>query len=648
MTTKRSPSPIDNAAKKLKPSSASQPADFNPHLFDPAQTATLAKEYQSAGPYKHSVVESLFSDDLLKQVLTEVNSKDDGGEGGLGGLVGWGMKETDIYKINQSFDLSSLSPEHLPQERLDKLPALCQLKEALYSSKFRNWVREVTGCGPLSQKKVDGSTTRYTKGCHLLLHDDVISTRRISWILYLPSSAWPTSYGGALELYPALPTPDVPFSPENPPKTWREETGSDVFPTKVIPPKWGQFVFFEVQPGKSYHSVEEVVAPEGVVRQSISGWFHKPIEGEEGYEGPEQEGLASSLQQITQSPLSSVLTPYPEDSEVPLPGTPLTPDEITFLKPYFHPQYLQRSTLSLLSQQFGEQSFLLLEKFLHPTLAKELEGLIAARDKADGLDLASRQGGLVPSMAVGEGVEGWHVVGPSTRQRFLSLDEPEGATSFDPTGSPSSSPSPLLSTLLTTVLPSQAFRTWLALITGFVPVARRLEARRFRPGLDYTLARGEDEEVRLDFRLGLTPGEKWEDKEGGEEWGGWEAYLAPPDDDDDPAVYQSSKAQAAQHSHADGEECSHDHSKDGETNGDAAEDEEDDDEDDGPLLTSQPSFNSVMIVMRDAKVMKFTKYLSAAAPGCRWDIGGEWEIGAVEAESDDEDGEGEEASSQDA
>ena len=111
--------------------------------------------------------------------------------------------------------------------------------------------------------------------CHLLLHDDVISTRRISWILYLPSEAWTANWGGALELYPSLQphgVPSVAPSPEGTIPSWREEIGSDVFPGKVIHPKWGQFVFFEVQPGMSYHSVEEVVMGEGKERLSISGW----------------------------------------------------------------------------------------------------------------------------------------------------------------------------------------------------------------------------------------------------------------------------------------------------------------------------------------------------------------------------------------
>ena len=41
-------------------------------------------------------------------------------------------------------------------------------------------------------------------GCHLLCHDDVIGTRRVSYIIYLtdPDDEWRDEDGGALELYP--------------------------------------------------------------------------------------------------------------------------------------------------------------------------------------------------------------------------------------------------------------------------------------------------------------------------------------------------------------------------------------------------------------------------------------------------------------
>lgn len=203
-----------------------------------------------------------------------------------------------------------------------------------------------------------------------------------------------------------------------------------------------------------------------------------------------------------------------------MPGTTLSASEVTFLKRFLHPQYLQPSTLSLLSTQFGENSFLMLDKFLHPSLAGPLEVLLAEQDKKDGLEREAR-GGLIPQQIAGSSMEGWEIVGPSTRQRFLSLTSPSSSTTSTPP-----SATQMISSILHELLPSTAFRSWLAMLTSLLPLAHKLEARRFRPGLDYTLARGEEEDSRLDVRLGLTPGEKWEDIEGGEQFGGWEASLS--------------------------------------------------------------------------------------------------------------------------
>lgn len=65
------------------------------------------------------------------------------------------------------------------------------------------------------------------------------------------------------------------------------------------------------------------------------------------------------------------------------------------------------------------------------------------------------------------------------------------------------------------------------------------------------------------------------------------------------------------------------------------EDEEEDEEDDGTLLTVQPGFNRLLLVLRDEKVMRFVKYVSAAAEGSRWDVCGEYEIGLIEEEDDE-------------
>lgn len=36
---------------------------------------------------------------------------------------------------------------------------------------------------------------------------------------------------------------------------------------------WGQIIFFEVKPGRSYHAVEEVICGEGRQRLGVSGWY---------------------------------------------------------------------------------------------------------------------------------------------------------------------------------------------------------------------------------------------------------------------------------------------------------------------------------------------------------------------------------------
>lgn len=139
-------------------------------------------------------------------------------------------------------------------------------------------------------------------------------SRQFQRVLITSSCA---QWGGALELYPVLEAddknPDRPNVPVSKP--------TNIIPVRFLPtmfarfpskltihrlsqPSFNQFVFFEVQPGHSFHSVEEVAVigdgEKGGVgaRVSLSGWFHKPVEGEEGYEGSEGFKPKSSLQQL--------------------------------------------------------------------------------------------------------------------------------------------------------------------------------------------------------------------------------------------------------------------------------------------------------------------------------------------------------------
>ncbi|KIY73953.1 nuclear protein [Cylindrobasidium torrendii FP15055 ss-10] len=685
MTRARSPSPdhADAVAmlKRLKTGHSANgvttPDDPSLHfasgLLDHTNIAKLNKEYATSGPYKYAFVEKLFQDELLKSVKDECMSE-----------ISFTEKETDIYKVNQTGDLASLN--YLGTEDIQRLPNLLKLRDALYCPAFRSFVRTVTGCGPLSGSKQDMSVNSYTKGCHLLTHDDVIGTRRISYILYMPLpnyQLWQKEWGGALELYPVRDDGHGGLEPE-------------AIPSKMIPPSWNQFIFFEVQPGYSFHSVEEVVVggegEDGRARLSISGWFHAAQEGEEGYDPAVQTHpeLKSSRDQLASS--STAFQSYsdaPSDdgsspgSQTVEPPEQLSDEQVVFLSEYLNPVYLQERTMQALAARFIDESSLELHSFLTNELAEALEPRLRNLDLQDGL--GPDRGGLVPPHTAGiasaaGGPSTWTVKGPPHKWRYCSLVPPtpgRAASSVTPL-SAQPSPSEILRVLQDELFPSTAFRTWITIVTKLLPLRHNVEARRFRPGLDYTLATSEESEARLDVVLGLTPEPVDPEQEtvgrrrtaskpshapaGWQSglWGGWECYMAPHNEEDDPAVYRSgtykksavnseadeamdqdkpesslkSKSSDAEHENHSSPEASehHSHSEDG------MEEDGEDDEADSTLLTAQPGFNRLLLVLRDERVMRFVKYVSAAADGSRWDVCAEYEVGKIQ-EEDEEEGE---------
>ncbi|KAG8952633.1 hypothetical protein FRC04_003995 [Tulasnella sp. 424] len=562
-TRPRSPSPA-SPIKRLR-TDASEPVTsrFASGLLDECHAQRLHTEYAQSEPYKHIVIEQLFDDALLRGVKDEIL-----------GNIQFTEKETDIYKVNQTGDLASLS--YLTTEQLALFPSLSILRDALYGAEFRQFLRTVTGCGPLSGSKQDMSINSYKKGCHLLNHDDVIGTRRVSYILYLPlplSEPWKPSFGGALELYPTVPNSQGILEPLP-------------TPSKVVPPSWNQFIFFEVQPGRSFHSVEEVVVEPGVddrQRLSISGWFHKPQEGEEGWEPEDPMRDKSSLEQLSTS--TTPLTTYPLSTQNS--HEALTQTELSFLSDFIDPVYLSPSNLKMLADRFASESSLELHAFLRKDYAGRLETELRTLDIAEGFSDQQRQG-AIPSHSSGVGSgSGWTLRGPPHKLRYCVLD---------PLSTSTTSGASIIRELEAKLFPSAEFRSWLRILSSLIPTAYGgIEARRFRPGLDYTLARSEAEDSRLDVVLGLTPPhDGWESGV----WGGWDCYMAPHEGEEDPAVYRSGSG-----------------GKKGADN-----------EEDGTLLVSQPGFNRLLVVLRDAGVLSFVKYVSAEAKGCRWDICGEWAV----------------------
>nr|POF22406.1 prolyl 3,4-dihydroxylase ofd1 [Quercus suber] len=611
---------------------------FRPELFDTATVEAFTASYAASTPYKHAVVSDLIDDALLRAVRAEIVEN-----------IHFTPKETDIYKIHQSGDLANL--DGLPAAALERLPSLLKLRDALYCRTFRQWISAVSGAGPVSGKKTDMAVNVYVPGCHLLCHDDVIGSRRISYILYLtsPDHPWEPEWGGALRLYHV-----------------NEELGRDGKAYKVpqadwnrvIPPAWNQLSFFAVQPGESFHDVEEVYARAvgnrqddgGRIRMAISGWFHIPQEDEEGFETGLAESLAekSSLQQLQgkadhlDSPSMQWLNPVingTHDNKENEQADSLSEQELDFLLQYMTASYLTPDTVEELQELFEEESTLQLGHFLSNKFSDELR-----------LWLDSHPEGRRTGM---------HVSRPPYKHRFLY------ATPEPCPGTPVDAQSPY-DRILNDFLPSLAYRKWLALATGLTLKRSTILARQFRRSLDYQLAQSYDgEEPLLEYTLNITPTKGWgadgedirEDNLSGEtvtdgefgrarksreaededNVGGYELYMAGDMDEDD-SVSSGSDHGVPGPSHPLVQPQSYTGAGDRRS---AKTTKKADpavyrtavgDEDDGILFSNPASWNTMSIVLRDRGTLKFVKYVSRSAMGDRFDF-----TGAVECEIDRED-----------
>ncbi|SPN97781.1 related to component of NuA3 histone acetyltransferase complex [Cephalotrichum gorgonifer] len=643
MKRKAESSASRSASNKRRPKASLTPEEakkrFRKNLFDKSVLDSYTSQYAKSAPYKHAVIESLVDDSLLRSVRNEIRDN-----------VHFTPKETDIYRIHQSGDLANL--DGLDDDALSKLPSLLALRDAVYSRTFRDYVSHVTGCGPLSGRKTDMAINVYTPGCFLLCHDDVIGSRKVSYILYLtdPDVPWKAEWGGALRLFP---TEEIPNAEDG---TVAKTPLPDA--AKVIPPAWNQLSFFAVQPGESFHDVEEVYHPDdpanleregGRVRMAISGWFHIPQIGEDGYKEGAEDELArnSGLMQLQGNPDQyDRPAPRPTAAAADKGRDAASAEEtfdaadLEFLLKYIAPTYLVPDTLEAIAEHFDETSGITLSNILTPKFAARLRSYVEAQEKAD---LPS---GGSPAI---EAATSWKVARPPHKHRYLYM-QPAGPGELRT----SREESPVTE-LLDVFLPSRQFRRWLSLATGCTVESSDLLARRFRRGLDYTLATGHEGKPRLELNLGFTPTTGWGDQEEEEEEeeeeedqipaskpngkgkgkdkgkgkgkekaaaapapppekapekevGGHEIYMATDEDDDgDAAVYKASSGDA----------------------------------DDNILFFQAAAWNKLTIVLRDSGALRFVGYVSKSAAGDRWDISGVYDVeeedGKGNAEGGDED-----------
>ncbi|KAJ2779657.1 putative component of NuA3 histone acetyltransferase complex [Coemansia interrupta] len=567
-------------------------ACFRSGLFD--EIDALTGEFANAQPFKHCCIAPFCDEQLLQGVRREMLDR-----------LHFTQKETDIFKYHQSGDLANL--DGLPEAEKRQLPSLQRLRDAIYSQEFRDFVSKVTGCGPLSGSRTDMSTNRYKQRDHLLLHDDVIGDRRVSYIIYLPDpeinegSGWAPEDGGHLELYPR--ESDDSWAPA-------------VNPTRRLPPRWNQIVFFTVLPGQSHHSVEEVAGLDKE-RLSIQGWFHFPQPGEPGY-APDQmsqlwsAGAVSTLSQIEAKRQRE--TGIVGDAFTPFPGTDvidsdskveLSAEDMAVLSKYMNPDYLTQKVMAQVAEKFADDSHIQLGEFLNKELAAKLGAALKAVDAHDGMN-----GTQIPPHGTGERGR-WHAFGPPVIRRYMRLDGPpmanavgkaEDEASKESIAETENAATDILAAIRDELFASTAYARWLSGITTLALAGHRSMVRRFRCGLDYTLGTPDGTtSTTLDSVLCFVDQpEEWADGV----VGGYECYVDGG---------------------GDGDEASNDGSVYRLT------------EDESILLTTPAAWNTLNIAMREPGVVKFVKYVSASAPGSRWDISSEYQVSATEDDEDDND-----------
>jgi len=576
------------------------------------------EEFAAAEPYRHVVLRPFLGEAGLRAVRADLERLD---------AV---EKETDLFRFFQTGDLAprppkeaqSATPAHSGKKRrvqrkhggkkrctsdvtsaakvgpLAEAPALGALAQLFASDDFRSLCQDITHCGDLATR-VDLSAQVYCRGAHLLCHDDVIGTRKLSFIYYItdPDDEWEAAEGGALELYPA-----APGEPHGTPSS---------IPSKELLPLADSLAIFLVEPGVSFHAVREVRTERA--RVSLQGWLHAPsLELTEGFE---KRNLAT-LQQILlgrKSAGSSITdggncpgggasgSKDKQASEAGLraceePSGDLSADDIAVLKQWLAPEYLDAAHLKVIADRFGDASYALLTNFLREDISARLSDALRLADAEDGFAPGTAET-PIPQYSVGA-TAGWQLVGPPHLRRYLRLGTEEGSGKCDGGEERHQQLGTLLRQVEEGLFKSGAFRKWLEACTQLAPRGvGRLELRRFRPGVDYTVAArsvmAAPEGAELDATLTFVRSDaeavgKWES----EDVGGFESYLAADDADETVEAQEVYRG----------------------------------DEEDGPLVNLPATSNALALVMRDPKTMRFVKFLSRDAPSSRLDVAASFDV----------------------
>ena len=286
----------------------------------------------------------------------------------------------------------------------------------------------------------------------------------------------------------------------------------------------------------------------------------------------------------------------------------LTQADLKFLKQYINPAYLTDESMTEIRLRFEEESSVKLRHFLNDKWSARIKHVCSKDDEKDELG-----NDRPPSKYDIGSSHDWAVVGPAYKQRFLEYQKQGLTGSSESTGD-------LLLNVRSKLFESPEFGRWLGWVSslGF-PLGHRGRIRRFRPGLDYTVAHYGilTASAVLDATLCFCSGN------------GDQCTFHEETNDligsDDDAVWESGDVG--------GFECYIAADESGENEG---PDTEYDEEDDTKLLSVSASDNTLSLVYRDPGTMKFVKYVCCGAPSSRWDIALEYNVEINDESSNDE------------
>lgn len=259
-----------------------------------------------------------------------------------------------------------------------------------------------------------------------------------------------------------------------------------------------------------------------------------------------------------------------------------------YLSKYLKEEYLTEDAMNEVQKKFENDSSVQFRNFLQDKWVPKMEP-----QKPSVYDESYYKSGISSE---------WKLRGPAHKQRYLEYQpDADSAEECQMIGD-------LLHHVKTKVFESEQLARYLHRVTSLEKPTgiRSGQIRRFRPGLDYTVAHYGllmDQSV-LDATMCFV----YDDNEEKDVWecgdsGGFECYIEADDDEDD-------------------------------TGGAADEYNEDDDTE---LLSVSASNNTLSLVYRDPGTMRFVKYVGSSAPSSRYDICMEYEVPEGEDEDNEED-----------